>query len=125
MDITEFVENGVIPQTALDGKTTAECSLILALCLEEMGEDVGMVTAYFECIYFKGDIDIQEWVDSATECFEGEYANYTELAENVVEVYEILAEMPEHLRYYFDYEKYGRELQHDYWEKDGYYFRNN
>ena len=125
MDVSKFVEDGVIPYAVLEGKTTGEQSLILALCLEEMGEDVGMVCAYYENTATVSDIDLRELIIEAEECYEGGYDSYTELAERLVGEGDMLDDMPEHLRYYFDYEKFGRDLRHDYWEQNGYYFRNN
>ena len=37
--------------------------------------------------------------------------NMTDVAEQVVENYGYLQEMPEHLRNYFDYEAFGRDLE--------------
>ena len=37
--------------------------------------------------------------------------NMTDVAEQVVENYDYLQEMPEHLRNYFDYEAFGRDLE--------------
>ena len=125
MDVSKFIEDGVIPYTVLEGKTTGEQSLILALCLEEMGEDVGMVCAYYENIATVSDIDLQGLINEAEESYYGSYESYTELAESIVDEGGMLDDMPEGLRYYFDYEKFGRDLRHDYWEQNGYYFRNN
>jgi len=125
MDVSEFVKDGVIPYTALQGRTTGEQSLILAVCLEEMGEDTGMICAYYENIATVSDIDLRELIDEAEGCYEGEYDSYTEFAEQLVDNIGYLDNMPENIRYYFDYEKFGRDLRHDYWEQNGYYFRNN
>jgi len=125
MNVEQFVENGVIPYSVLQGGTTKEQSLILALCLEEMGEDTGMICAYYENIATVSDIDLTELIHEASECFAGEYDSYTELAENLVSEIGMLDDMPEDIQQYFDYEKFGRDLRHDYWEQNGYYFRNN
>jgi len=125
MDVSEFVKDGVIPYTVLQGRTTGEQSLILAVCLEEMGEDTGMICAYYENIATVSDIDLRELIDEATECFEGEYDSYTDFAEQLVDTIGYLDNVPENIGYYFDYEKFGRDLRHDYWERNDYYFRNN
>jgi len=124
MNVEQFVEDGVIPYAVLEGKTTGEQSLILALCLEEMGEDVGIICAYYENIATVSDIDLKELIDEAAECFEGKYDSYTDFAEQLVDSIGYLDNVPENIRYYFDYEKFGRDLLHDYWEQNGYYFRN-
>jgi antirestriction protein len=33
-------------------------------------------------------------------------------------------DVPDHLAFYIDYEAYARDLSHDYWETNGYVFRN-
>jgi len=124
MDITEFVENEIIPNDVLEGKTTGEKSLIVHLCCDEMGEDGAMVSAYFENIYSNGYVDLNELISEAMEAYYGSYSGYTELAEELVSELGYLDEMPEHLRGYFDYEKFGNDLRHDFWENGGCYFRN-
>ena len=58
------------------------------------------------------------------EAYEGQYDSWEEFAEQLVDSLGYLGEMPQHLRNYFDYEKFGRDLQHDYCEYEGFYFRN-
>lgn len=57
----------------------------------------------------------------------GEFRSDTELAEHVVDEMCLLSEMPEQLRYYFNYEAYGRDmrLNGEVMEMDGYYFWSN
>lgn len=54
----------------------------------------------------------------------GEFRSDTELAEHVVDDTGLLGEVPENLRYYFDYEAYGRDMRlgGDVREYGGYYF---
>ena len=56
--------------------------------------------------------------------YEGQYDSWEEFAEQLVDSLGYLGEMPQYLRNYFDYEKFGRDLQHDYSEYEGFYFRN-
>ena len=66
-------------------------------------------------------------LDLMHECFAGKYASFTELAEELVPAIGLLDDIPEDVQRYFDYERYGRDLDigGDYWESNGYYFRSN
>ena len=76
--------------------------------------DEGAVNAY---VALFGEWDQKDF----EERYRGEYSSWTTLSE------EILDEIPEHLRGYFDYEAYGRDLRlgGDFVEHDGHYFWNN
>lgn len=68
-----------------------------------------------------------EWnEDDFDERYSGQYDSFTDLAEQLLDDTGELEAIPENLRYYFDYEKYGRDLQlgGDFCEHDGHYFRN-
>lgn len=68
-----------------------------------------------------------EWDESDfDERYRGQYDSFTELAEQLLDETGDLEAIPENLRYYFDYEKYGRDLQlgGDFCEQDGHYFWN-
>ena len=73
-------------------------------------------------------IDLSEWrdyLDDFHESFHGWYDSTEEFAERLADDVGILEDMPESLKYYFDYEKFGRDLLNgDYWESNGYYFRS-
>ena len=56
--------------------------------------------------------------------YRGKYTSWTDLAEQLLEDTGDLEAIPESLRYYFDYEKYGRDLHYDFCEEDGHYFWN-
>jgi antirestriction protein len=68
------------------------------------------------------------WDDDAfDEAYEGEHRTLIDFAESLADDLDLLGSMPEHLRWYFDYEKYGRDLLGtDYWcdVTETYYFRN-
>jgi antirestriction protein len=73
---------------------------------------------------------IAEWVEEANDCYIGEVEGFNAhqwLGERMEELGVIDAEgtMGE-LRFYFDYEKFGRDLElgGDVWESDGFYFWN-
>lgn len=61
------------------------------------------------------------------ETYRGEYESWEALAEDLLAESGDLELIPEHLRYYFDYEKYARDLRigGDFVEHDGYYFWGN
>lgn len=68
-----------------------------------------------------------EWnEDDFDERYSGQYDSFTDLAEQLLDDTGELEAIPENLRYYFDYEKYGRDLQlgGDFCEHNGHYFRN-
>jgi len=48
----------------------------------------------------------------------GQWDTFQEYAENFAQDTGDLAALPEHLAYYFDYEKYARDLAHDYYYDD-------
>ena len=68
-----------------------------------------------------------EWDESDfEERYRGQYDSFTGLAEQLLDETGELEAIPENLRYYFDYEKYGRDLQlgGEFCEYDGHYFWN-
>lgn len=83
-------------------------------------EDAGMLDAYFSLGY---DIT-EENIETAKEKFFGEFNDYEELGEEYATQTGLLDEMPENLKYYFDFEKFGRDLSYDLQESNGYYFFN-
>jgi len=85
---------------------------------DEFDEDA--VKAYIYCF---GEWNRGDFQDR----YRGEYDSWKDFAEQLVDELGYLYEIPEHLRYYFDYEKYARDLRlgGDVCEHDGYYFWNN
>jgi len=85
---------------------------------DEFDEDA--VKAYIYCF---GEWNRGDFQDR----YRGEYDSWEDFAEQLVDELGYLYEIPEHLRYYFDYEKYARDLRlgGDVCEHDGYYFWNN
>ena len=69
-----------------------------------------------------------EWnEDRCYDSYIGEFNNIEKLAEHVVDEMDILAEIPQNLQCYFDYEAYGRdmELGGDVWEHNYHWFWRN
>lgn len=80
--------------------------------------DDGAKEAY---CYLMGEWDTSDF----EERYYGEFDSFTELAEEILDSTGELESIPENLRYYFDYEAYGRDLKlgGDFSEHNGYYFR--
>ena len=84
------------------------------------GKDIDMLEAYFSLGH---DIS-EESIQDAEEKFFGYFEDYEELGEEYANQTCLLDEVPESLKYYFDFEKYGRDLSYDLQEYNGYYFFN-
>ncbi len=66
-----------------------------------------------------------EWdADKCEERYAGHHASWEDMAEDYLESSGQLNEIPKNLRWYFDYEKYGRDMQisGDMCEENGYFF---
>ena len=104
----------------------ADCSLNdLAVAIEESGRDFGAMKAYAEYNYGKDIANWEDWVDEFDESYFGSFWSEREFAEELAEQLDMLSEMPENLRYYFDFDLFARDLlMGDYWATDTYYFRS-
>jgi antirestriction protein len=59
------------------------------------------------------------------EAYQGEYRNGKEFAEQLVDDTGMLSNVPDNIRFYFDYEAFARDLfMGDYWIEEGHVFRN-
>lgn len=107
------IPNGMVSECSVD----AECWKLIE-AYDEFGEDA--VKAYISCFGEWGRGDFQDR-------YRGEYDSWEDFAEQLVDELGYFDEIPEHLRYYFDYEKYARDLRlgGDVCEHDGYYFWNH
>lgn len=83
-------------------------------------------TAYVEHMsYDLEKTDISSIVSDFEEAFQGEYKDEEDFAYELLEETGDIESMPKHLRYYFDYEKFARDLfMSDFFMIDGYVFRN-
>jgi len=65
-------------------------------------------------------------VETCFECYAGWFRHREAFAEDLCDNLGVTDPIPEGLRFYFDYDLYGRDLllSGDYWEVDGHYFRN-
>jgi len=95
----------------------------------EYGIPTRAILAYWGNIGDEWD-EIAEWIEEAVDAYIGEAEGFNVnrwLAEYLEEQGILdLSGIPQELRYYFDYEKFGRDLElgGDVWESDGFYFWN-
>ena len=88
--------------------------------LEASYLDVEIVEAYLDNMGAYGGVDIS----TIEESYYGEFDSFEDFVYQFVEDTCILDGLDDSIRGYFDYEKYGRDLSHDYFESNGYIFRN-
>jgi antirestriction protein len=88
--------------------------------LEATHLDAEVIDAYLDNLGAFGGVDITDIEDA----YYGEFDDFTEFAYHIVEETGELDGLPIQLRNYFDYEKYGRDLSHDFFESNGHFFRN-
>lgn len=111
------------------GDSTTGCATCteneILTAIEEAGYEAQAVKAYSEYIYGKALADWQDWIDEFEESYAGEFWSEREFAEDLADQTGILMELPENLRYYFDFDLFARDLlMGDYWGVDTYYFRS-
>lgn len=82
------------------------------------GKDIEMIEAFISLGF---DLTTENIIN-AEERFCGQFDNFTDLAEHFVNELGLLDEMPENLKIYFDYEKYGKDLDMEMQSFNGYYF---
>lgn len=83
--------------------------------------DYEIVAAYLECFGKYGDIDISEIEDQ----YYGQYDDFMAFTYQFIDDTCALDGMPEDLKSYFDYEKYGNDLSYDFSiSNDGHVFRS-
>jgi antirestriction protein len=88
--------------------------------LEATHLDAEVIEAYLDNMGAYGGVDISDIEDA----YYGEYDTFEDFVYQFVEDTCILEGMDDSVRGYFDYEKYGRDLSHDYFESNGHIFRN-
>ena len=98
---------------------------------EQYANDYGIPTRAILAYWGNMDNDwdeIAQWIDDAVDAYIGEAEgwNYQEWLGCRMEELGIIDVQNTVLLFYFDYEKYGRdlELSGDVWESDGFYFFN-
>ena len=88
--------------------------------LEATHLDAEVIDAYLDNMGSYGGVDISDIEDA----YYGEYDDFTDFAYHLMEDTGDLEQIPESLRGYFDYEKFGRDLSYDFFESNGHFFRN-
>lgn len=73
---------------------------------------------------YQGAVDSKGTIEQARDAFYGKFDSDAEMAEEYAESTGMLSSMPVNLRYYFDFERFGRDLAHDFSEYNGFYFIN-
>lgn len=85
------------------------------------GFDAEAFAAYCENIHVKVEDDPLDVIEDYEEAYVGEFRSRADFAEETMCG---VIEIPEHLQYYIDWEKMGRDMVLDgYYETRGYYFR--
>lgn len=82
--------------------------------------DEEVIDAYLDNMGAYGGVDISNIEDA----YQGEYDDFTDFAYRLMEDTGELGSIPESLRSYFDYEKFGHDLSYDFFESNGHFFRN-
>ena len=70
-------------------------------------EEAGAILFAWECWF--GD-PVADGVDAICEAYHGKWKDEVEFAEEIIDSCGYLDQMPENIRYYFDYEKFARDL---------------
>lgn len=81
--------------------------------------DEEVIDAYLDNMGASG-VDISDIEDA----YQGEYDDWADFAYRLMEDTGGLDSIPESLRSYFDYEKFGNDLSYDFFESNGHFFRN-
>lgn len=93
--------------------------------IQEAGYEAEAVKAYADYIYDRNLCNWQDWIDEFEEAYAGDYISDRDFAEDLADQTGILFELPQNLRYYFDFEAFARDLlMGDYWSVNTYYFRS-
>ena len=67
----------------------------------------------------------EEWVSEFEEAYQGNWGSRQDFADHLADE-TLTYDLPEVAQLYFDYEKFARDLFYgDYWESNGFIFRNN
>jgi antirestriction protein len=83
--------------------------------------DIEVIEAYCSNFFYASDITI----DKIEEAYFMQADSDKDFAEQFADETGLLSDVPQTVRSYFDFQAYWDcELRHDFWEADGYYFRN-
>tara|TARA_Y100001949_G_C15870062_1_gene279098 strand:- start:83 stop:682 length:600 start_codon:yes stop_codon:yes gene_type:complete len=80
------------------------------------------------CDYIAPDMgdadDVRSAIEEAEECYVGQFDSDEDMAREQVDSCGLLEEMPESLRFYFDYASFARDLMMDHFADGTHYFRS-
>jgi antirestriction protein len=83
--------------------------------------EMEVIEAYCSNFFYASDITI----DKIEEAYFMQADSDADFAEQFADETGLLSEVPQSVRSYFNFQQYWDcELRHDFWEADGYYFRN-
>lgn len=85
--------------------------------IESTHLEIEIIEAYIENMGAHYGVNI----DDIEEAYCGEFNSWEDFAYDMAEN---CFSIPEEIASYFDYEKFGRDLSYDYFESNGYFFRN-
>jgi hypothetical protein len=112
--------NATRPATGDDYNTDDEKVDPFTTLAEENDIDEDLLRALAEHL----GVDADDAAAYHAENYQGEFNDWEAFAVQLVDDLGYLNEMPEHLQQYFDFEKFGEDLKHDYFEVNGTYYRN-
>jgi len=93
-----------------------------AEALDNRGFNHDAFDAYCDNMHVSLGSDPIDTISEFEEAFIGEFRSHGDFAEDTMNG---IIEIPEHLQYYIDWEKMGRDMVHEgYFETRGYYFRS-
>ena len=105
---------------------------LVTICeaIEGAGYDFNAFTRYLSNDHIPLT-DWEDYTDQFEESYEGQFGSRTEFTEHYLDSTGLLDPKQyqgisgaDFLIRYFDIDSFGRDLMHDYWETDGYYFRS-
>lgn len=82
----------------------------------ESYEDEGAFRAYLDQVHGN---DLDSAVEDFRERYQGHHASFQDFAEEYAEAVGLLSDVPDNIRCYFDYERFARDLAHDYTVVEG------
>lgn len=110
----------VMDHENFDGVISGECSPMEAYEAAQQLESVPEYEREILRAWLGNGMEFD--LDSMNDAYIGEFSTDTEMAEYYAESCDMLRDMPESLRCYFDFEAYARDLMNDVFEFSGYYF---
>jgi antirestriction protein len=89
-------------------------------------EEAKAESPYLEDEVWEAGVELGIDPEHIAEAYQGEYRSDEAFAEQLLDDTGDLGQIPERLQYYFDYEKFARDLMiGDYMQEDGHYFSRN